>query len=305
MWLLRADDAALVRFNSPEDVPEGYAILSHVWGDQEDSFQQVQLLNSQSFQPGCSTRDLLSPKIRMCCMLAESYGYRWIWADTTCINKESSAELSEGINSMFSYYAASQICVVYLHDVSSDGEPWLPGSDFRRSRWHTRGWTLQELLAPEMVVFLSREWKVLGTKASLATLIFEITTIPVSVLKFKTDVTSISIAQRMSWASRRQTTREEDAAYCLLGLFGVTMPPLYGEGYRALHRLQEELMKTSSDTSIWAFGVDPVPSKSLQALRSLNTTFHLVTRRSTDPILPIFLPMVQTYSTLIIGSEGF
>ncbi|KAH9920851.1 uncharacterized protein BXZ73DRAFT_1836, partial [Epithele typhae] len=255
MWALTTHNATLTRFDAPEDIPDGYAIISHVWTSQEDSFQHVQSFNSQAAtRSGYNSRDHLSDKMRMFCTLAESYGYRWAWSDTACINKESSAELSGDINSMFNYYAAAQICFVYLADVPGRSDPWQPGSYFRRSKWHRRGWTLQELLAPEMVVFLSVDWGVIGTKAELSGLLSEITSIPEQILTFEADITDVSIAQRMSWAAKRSTTREEDQAYCLLGIFGINMPMLYGEGGKAFYRLQEELMRTSNDTSLWAWG---------------------------------------------------
>ena len=147
-----------------------------------------------------------------------------------------------------------QVCYVYLGDVPDGSNVHSHNSAFRRSRWHLRGWTLQELLAPELVVFLSQGWEVLSTKTELASLISQITHIPVQVLTFEKDIADVSIAQRMSWAASRKTTRAEDEAYCLLGIFGVSMPTLYGEGRKAFYRLQEELMKTSVDTSLFAWG---------------------------------------------------
>ena len=192
----------------------------------------------------------ISPKIRNFCELARKQGYNWAWADMSCINKESSAELSEGINSMFRYYALADVCYVYLADVppsdTREGLPW--------SKWYTRGWTLQELLAPRLVVFLDQDWTVMGTKTDFAQELSKGTGIPESVLRFEQDIYEISIAARMSWASDRSTTRVEDEAYCLMGIFGINMPTLYGEGRNAFYRLQEEIMKTSTDTSLFAWG---------------------------------------------------
>ena len=150
----------------------------------------------------------------------------------------------------------SQVCYAYLSDVSIEDDVRARDfeSEFSLSRWHSRGWTLQELLAPEVVVFLSQNWDVLGTKAELAPVISQVSRIPVSVLTFERDIADVSIAQRMSWAGHRRTTREEDQAYCLLGIFGISMPTLYGEGRKAFYRLQEELMKKSTDTSLFAWG---------------------------------------------------
>ncbi|KAI0629452.1 hypothetical protein C8Q77DRAFT_1201647, partial [Trametes polyzona] len=155
---------------------------------------------------------------------------------------------------MFDWYARAQVCYVYLHDVSKHECPDAPGSAFRRSEWFTRGWTLQELLAPDSVVFLSRTWTVLGTKASLARVLEETAGIDADVLTFRKKLSDVSVARRMSWAAGRRTTRVEDEAYALMGIFSVNMPTIYGEGRRAFQRLQEEIIRQSSDQSIFAWG---------------------------------------------------
>ncbi|KAH9208516.1 hypothetical protein DL95DRAFT_428641 [Leptodontidium sp. 2 PMI_412] len=165
-------------------------------------------------------------KIEGVCGIAVSDGFEYIWIDTCCIDKTSSAELSEAINSMFRWYYFEK--------------------DFRDSRWFTRGWTLQELIAPSRVVFYSKTWEDLGTKSSFKSLISEITGIPgqallENIVQNNGLTFRLSITQRMSWASRRRTTREEDRAYSLLGIFGINMPMLYGEGKAAFHGLQEEI----------------------------------------------------------------
>lgn len=174
------------------------------------------------------------------------------WIDTCCIDKTSSTELTEAINSMFTWYRNSAACYVYLRDVPSGEDPIPKTSSFSKSRWFTRGWTLQELIAPPKLIFYSREWKRLGTRNSLARCITRITGIDADLFKHAT-LGRYSIAQRMSWSSQRQTTRVEDQAYCLLGLFGITMPLLYGEGAMAFARLQEEIMRHSDDHSIFAW----------------------------------------------------
>ena len=257
MWLLSTDRAELQSFHAPEDVPGGYAILSHVWEEEEQTFQKTQALLAQCNKPGetKSPRDLASPKVRHCCIIAESYGYKWIWDDTCCIDKESSAELSEAINSMFRYYSLASICFAYLFDVSHSNRQELRKKDlsFRRSKWHRRGWTLQELIAPHSLIFLSKDWKVLGSKANLAQVLEEITKVPVPILQMSRPANDFSIACRMSWAANRKTTRVEDMSYCLMGLFAINMPTLYGEGERAFIRLQEEIMKQSPDTSLFVW----------------------------------------------------
>ena len=258
MWLLSTDRAELHYFHTPESVSGGYAILSHVWEGQEQTFKEAQDLRAQCTRTGQNPRDLASPKVRACCTLAARHGYKWIWNDTCCINKESSAELSEAINSMFRYYSLAKICYAYLYDVprptnSKDVRSALEREDspFRKSRWHTRGWTLQELIAPRLLVFLSNDWEVLGTKMELADILEKITKVPVAVLRLAQAIHDFSVACRMSWAANRQTTRAEDMAYCLIGIFAINMPTLYGEGERAFLRLQEE--KQSFDASLFAW----------------------------------------------------
>ncbi|RDX48072.1 hypothetical protein OH76DRAFT_1440984 [Lentinus brumalis] len=248
MWLLSTTRAELKYFVRPEDVPGGYAILSHVWQSDEQSFAGVQ--NLRCAHEGKNPRDYASEKIKRFCQLAELHGHAWAWADVCCIDKSSSSELSEAINSMYRYYSLARVCYVYLHDVPSRNY----GTRFKTSKWHLRGWTLQELIAPATILFLSMEWDLIGTKLDFARMLTDITGIPEEVLTLGKDVGDISIAQRMSWAARRQTTRPEDEAYCLMGIFGISMPTLYGEGRSAFRRLQEEIMKKSVDTSLFAWG---------------------------------------------------
>jgi hypothetical protein len=178
------------------------------------------------------------------------------WIDSCCIDKTSSAELSEAINSMFRWYQNAQVCYAYLSDVPAieDLDHYRKDSEFRRSKWFTRGWTLQELLAPEIVVFYNHDWVEIGTKALMSGVIRSITNIDRGFLMGESEIKPACVAQKMSWASRRKTTRLEDTAYCLMGLFDVNMPLLYGEGEKAFYRLQLEIIKNSSDESIFAWG---------------------------------------------------
>ncbi|TBU53873.1 hypothetical protein BD310DRAFT_887129 [Dichomitus squalens] len=254
MWLLSTKRAELHFFNGPEQVPGGYAVLSHVWDQNEQSFQELRALQERC-QGHKNPRDLASEKVRQCCWIAEIHGYKWIWNDTCCIDKTSSAELSEAINSMFRYYSLAKICYAYLRDVPASPDPNQFQSDFCRSKWHTRGWTLQELLASKFVIFLTRYWQPFGSKLELAHLLEIATGIPYSVLTLQRGLGDVSIAQRMSWMAKRSTTRAEDAAYCLLGVFGIALPTLYGEGgNQAFQRLQEEIMRRYPDTSLFAWG---------------------------------------------------
>lgn len=252
MHLLNTRRVELRYFNSCEAAPP-YAILSHVWGLNEQTFQEVQEIVKSS-PPNAEQR--LSQKVRDFCRYARALGFDWVWSDTCCINKESSAELSEAINSMFVWYGRSTRCLAYLEDVSEDEDPSRVGRSFENSRWFKRGWTLQELIAPRHVLFLSRSWTPLGTKKGLAHVLHRVTGIDVEVLNFSRDVRNVSVARRMSWAAERQTTRVEDEAYSLMGILGVHMPTIYGEGKAAFRRLQEEIMKRAPDQTLFAWDND-------------------------------------------------
>ncbi|KAM5531965.1 hypothetical protein V8D89_014365 [Ganoderma adspersum] len=197
----------------------------------------------------------LSQKVREACAVARKNGYRYIWIDSCCIDKTSSSELSEAINSMYKWYDLAAVCYAYLADVPPGTDPRAERSHFRRSRWFTRGWTLQELLAPRFVEFLSEDWAPIGSKHTLVDLIETITKIDYkALLQHQGTLDKFSIAQRLSWAANRETTREEDRAYSLLGIFDINMPTLYGEGDRAFRRLQEQIMQRVPDQSLIAWG---------------------------------------------------
>ncbi|THU83251.1 HET-domain-containing protein [Dendrothele bispora CBS 962.96] len=243
MRLLHTETYRLKSFFT--DVPK-YAILSHTWGEEEVTFQDIQDLSIAEGRVGWT-------KVTSACAYARRYYFKWIWIDSCCINKESSAELSEALNSMYGYYGNSMVCYVYLQDVSKDDKPHNTPSLLRSCRWFKRGWTLQELLAPSRVIFFNKHWTEIGTRWSLRDVIFTITSIPVEVFEGR-DIDEYSVAQRMSWAAHRETTRPEDKAYSLMGIFGVNMPPIYGEGdIKAFVRLQQEIMRTSDDRSIFAW----------------------------------------------------
>ncbi|PMD40312.1 HET-domain-containing protein [Hyaloscypha variabilis F] len=237
------------------EVPK-YAILSHVWGPEEISFQDI-------------TRDRRLArersgwaKVQASCAQACRDGYAYIWIDTCCIDKTSSTELSEAINSMYKWYKDSEICYVYLSDIEEayrgsnyhsfdDTDPFRT-TESQYSRWFSRGWTLQELLAPSTLQFFNKYWTSIGMKKDHLEAISKITGIDHFALNGG-DLRRLSIARRMTWAGNRQTTRSEDTAYCLLGIFNINMPLLYGEGANAFIRLQEEIMKISDDQSIFAW----------------------------------------------------
>jgi Heterokaryon incompatibility protein (HET) len=230
-----------------EHIPP-YAILSHRWGDNEVSFDDM-------MNPSENLHQITGyQKIQACCQQAAKDGFDYVWVDTCCIDKSSSAELSEAINSMYCWYQRAEVCYAYLSDVPSGDDPQSKTSMFARSRWFTRGWTLQELLAPVSVIFFDRQWVEIGTKASLQTLISDLTNIDAHILlDYYHTGNAISVAKKMSWASKRQTTRAEDRAYSLMGIFGINMPLLYGEGNNAFRRLQFEILKESTDHTLFAW----------------------------------------------------
>lgn len=218
-----------------------YAIFSHRWDPVEVSYQDFR--NSQN-KAGPEYEKILG-----CCSFAAKQGRAWIWIDTCCIDKTSSAELSEAINSMYRWYKNAVECYAYLSDVHAHDST----NPLRNSAWFTRGWTLQELLAPHKLIFMDCAWNIIGDRKSLAGIISSITGISELYLDQPDQLRYASVAMKMSWASRRKTSRLEDRAYSLLGLFGVNMPLLYGEGGNAFRRLQLEILKISDDESIFAW----------------------------------------------------
>lgn len=192
-------------------------------------------------------------KIVGCCEQASADGYEWVWIDTCCIDKRSSAELSEAINSMYRWYWQAAVCYAHLQDVDS---MHIDNPSFRESKWFRRGWTLQELLAPEVVEFYTKNWVRIGTRATLITSIEAASRIERKYLEDRHTVQDACIATKFSWASRRQTTRTEDMAYCLLGLVNINMPMLYGEGDRAFYRLQLEILRQTHEQTIFAWGLN-------------------------------------------------
>jgi len=232
--------------DSPGEPPPRYAILSHTWGDDEVVYEDMR----SPVRPGIESKAGWS-KITGACATARRDNHPYIWIDTCCIDKSSSAELSEAINSMFKWYEKATVCYAYLEDVQPTRE-WTPS--LRKCRWFTRGWTLQELLAPKVVELFAANWSLIGKKNKMSKEISDVTGIEEKFLLGTSPMSSASIAKRMSWASKRQTSRKEDTAYSLLGIFGVNMPLLYGEGEKAFRRLQEEIMKISHDQSLFAWG---------------------------------------------------
>ncbi|GKZ37955.1 hypothetical protein AbraIFM66950_009818 [Aspergillus brasiliensis] len=244
MRLLKVSDLKLVEFMSDTIPP--YAILSHTWVHGQEVIFEDMLSGTAEKKPGFT-------KLKKTAEQAADDGFEYVWIDNCCIDKRSSAELSEALNSMYAWYQAASICYAYLSDVPTDVRIQDGDSEFARCRWFTRGFTLQELLAPREVVFFSSEWKAIGRKTELYEVLSTITGIGIQYLSQEVPLSSASIASRMSWAAKRNTSRPEDVAYCLLGIFNIHMPLLYGEGERAYIRLQEEIMRQSGDHSIFAW----------------------------------------------------
>jgi ankyrin repeat protein len=243
-----------------------YVILSHTWGADEDeiSYQDIEQGSVNKSGPQVV-------KFEACCKQALQDGLRYAWIDTCCIPRSDLNELSEAINSMFRWYKNAAICYAYLADVPAGVDCSDPQSSLFTSRWFTRGWTLQELLAPKTVRFYDQGWNFLGTKAEMSVAIEKITGIPRPVLLGWASLDTQSVAQRMSWASKRVTKRPEDIAYCLLGVFSVYLSMIYGEGAEsAFSRLQQTIMTEVRDDSIlaWGLNVRELPPEGLNPVLS-------------------------------------
>ena len=279
MRLLHATTLEFENFN--DDIPP-YAILSHTWEAHEVTYQELSFIQKLSRLPDELRQNMLYvaslmaaagldffdanedsirnrkgyAKIEKTAQIAKSRGLEYFWLDTCCIDKTSSAELQEAINSMYQWYRKSAYCIVHLGDQIRQIDLQWTRREFqsmlKRSRWLTRGWTLQELIAPHVVVFYELGWSELCGKADVLSEIEELTGIPRYVLATG-ELRYSSVAQKMSWAAGRTTTRSEDVAYSLMGFFDVHMPMLYGEGIKAFQRLQEEIIRTTSDDSIFAW----------------------------------------------------
>jgi len=219
-----------------------YAVLSHRWLDRgEPTFYDI----LKSFRP------YGYDKLVKFCEKASEYGCRLAWSDTCCINKDSSTELEEAIRTMFKWYRDAHICIAFLADTTSV-------DDLHEDVWFTRGWTLQELLAPQRMKFYGRDWKPLTSDVNdkenmeLMPALSRATRIPLDDLRhFQPGTTNVH--QKMMWASTRTTTRIEDVAYSLIGIFDVTMMIAYGEGKRAFYRLMEAIVHKCDEWQIFAW----------------------------------------------------
>jgi hypothetical protein len=234
------------KFMGEDDEIPLYAILSHTWlKDQEVTFDDLKM--------GTSGNKKGLEKIQFCAKRAMRDGLSHFWVDTCCINKRDQVEVQYAINSMFSWYRDAAKCYVYLSDVSTtkrkkstDPSPFAWEPAFRHSLWFTRGWTLQELLAPESVKFFSKEGYYLGDRLDHKQMIHEITGIPIAALSGRS-LHKFGVEERLSWCHTRKTTWPEDKAYSMLGIFGTFMPMLYGEGqdhaFRRLRQVIDDLLR--------------------------------------------------------------
>lgn len=273
MRLINVKTRQLEEFNKLT-VPK-YAILSHTWDhDHEVTFQEMStsVADHHAAQHLPSTNSTGWQKIDMTCRKAAEDGLDYVWVDTCCIDKSSSAELSEAINSMFLWYARAAVCYVYLVDVlesprQQDQQPQDGASlesSISASRWFTRSWTLQELLAPRRTRFFNQRWELCFEGKDAAPLLSSITGVGVDILQHRRSLSEVSVAQKMSWTAGRQATRAEDEAYSLLGIFEINMPMLYGEGRKAFLRLQSEIISSHADPSVLAW---TIPSCQMAVVR--------------------------------------
>ncbi|KAJ1322901.1 HET domain-containing protein [Microdochium nivale] len=251
MYLINAETRRL-EYHIGSSIPP-YSILSHRWRDEEVDHQTFQTPDKGAHLQGFA-------KIAAACEQSIKQSIKYTWVDTCCIDKTSSAELTESINSMFEWYEKAEVCFAFLDDVGPDPLE-LSNASIESSEWMKRGWTLQELLAPKRVEFYALDWTEIGTRDALASTLSRATAISQTYLRDtpledsrQTLLLRASMGERMSWAARRQTTRKEDEAYCLLGLFGVNIPLIYGEGGKAFIRLQEEILRHSFDPTLLAWG---------------------------------------------------
>jgi hypothetical protein len=324
MHLLRFDNddfISLISFDT-SDAPE-YAILSHTWGsdDEELNYTELKLAagvyaekvledgevnrlltKGGNLDPPTRKREIERikkkigyQKIQFCGRQAAKDDLEYFWIDSCCIDKENSTELSEAINSMFKWYKRAVKCYVYLRDVlispvesaevSHPENAWVKA--LQGSKWFTRGWTLQELLAPKHVEFFSREGKYIGEREEMSSMLSAITSIPVEALRGR-PLSKFTIKERFSWVGSRQTKREEDKAYALFGIFDVYMPPIYGEGEdSAMNRLRKEIREVER-TLLQSLRFDQIGSRQTAIKNPHNETCQwlLITHEYLDWLDP-------------------
>jgi hypothetical protein len=294
---------SLVEFTG-QDIPP-YAILSHTWGPDHGEVTLQDIINHTGREKAGYG------KILFCQRQATKDGIQYFWVDTCCIDKSSSAELTESINSMFEWYKLAVVCYVTPNDL----EPECTLADeLPRCRWFTRGWTLQELLGPNDVRFYDRAWQYIGDKFTISSELTCITGVPAQFL-VDGDLNEASVAIKMSWAAKRKTKRPEDWAYCLLGIFDVNMPLIYGEGMQAFRRLQEQIIKSSVDLTIFAWekplhlrtpllsplATSPARFAESHCIENYKTKFPKFSVTNKGLLLSIDIPLVICHATLADG----
>ncbi|KAF1951964.1 HET-domain-containing protein [Byssothecium circinans] len=246
-------------------VPD-YAILSHRWLEYEVSYSDMFNLTDEIKQTNGYK------KIVHCCKQAASVGLDYVWIDTCCVNKQDKDEVAYAINAMFAWYRKSQVCYCYMYDVpKNDLDLEHKDSKFRTSQWFTRGWTLQELLAPLYLIFFNHDWEEIGTKSSFKGIIAEITGIAPSIVVLNQGG-DVSVAQRLAWAAERQTQVAADKSYCLTDLGTInSIGSVEEDEEKAFFRLQVQMLKTSDDQSLFCWQEPPGenrPSAGLLARRA-------------------------------------
>ncbi|GIZ43358.1 hypothetical protein CKM354_000658900 [Cercospora kikuchii] len=243
MRLLRTDSGLLEEKNEYVD-DFRYAILSHTWlrpsEGEEVLFADLADMAKARQKAGWKKLDFAMAQ-------ASKEGLQYVWVDTCCINKESSAELAEAINSMYRWYQKSETCYVYLDD-------YQDSASMGDCRWFKRGWTLQEMIASPKLLFYDGSGESIGSLSGLIQQVSAITDVHKELLSGRRSLSTFSIAQKMFWAANRETARMEDRAYSLLGIFDISLPVIYGEGSRAFQRFQEELIRVYNDQTIFAWG---------------------------------------------------
>ncbi|KAH7883418.1 hypothetical protein F5I97DRAFT_1939187 [Phlebopus sp. FC_14] len=256
-----------------------YAILSHRWlREGEPTYDDVSKGEQWMTESGYD-------KFLRFCEKAHEYGCALAWSDTCCIDKSSSTQLEEAIRSMFRWYRDAHICIAYLADV-------LALEGLHKDVWFTRGWTLQELLAPRAIRFYGKDWKPLGQlegkndkeDEQILIELSRVTDIPIPDLQNFSPGTN-RVQEKMVWASKRRTTRVEDTAYSLIGIFDVSMQVAYGEGDWAFHRLMEVIIQRCDEWGILAWAGPPSTHSSsvtssrcqLEASGGLSSPLHMLT----------------------------
>jgi hypothetical protein len=287
-----------------QHIPD-YIILSHTWGSDEVLFEDAK--SGSLLDNSLANNKAGFIKVKGTCNEARRNGYDWVWIDSLCINKTSSAELQEAINSMWNWYRLANVCYVFLED--TEHRDLVPERD-DTIRWFSRGWTLQELLAPPMVQFYNKRWTFMGTKISLLEQLEAITGINKTSL-VQGDMRHHNGAEKMSWVAHREVTREEDMAYSLLGLFGVNMPLLYGEGrYKAFARLQEQIMQNDVDHTLFLYRYRPAQENPDFADLIAHYPSQFCQRQDCELHTDIgevagMLPPTLLYSSLVLGDQPF